>query len=193
MNLPGVLVVGTLLFSFTVASLLAQSTHKLDPATFDQSAAACTDFYQYVNGGWMKANPIPPAFPSWSLGNILNERNRDLLHDILEAAAKNTSAKKGSNEQKIGDYYASCMDESRIEAEGIKALAPELDRIAKINDQKSLQAAITHLHFTGINALFVDGSHQDFKNSSEITAGVFKEDLVYPIAITTQRPTTSRR
>jgi putative endopeptidase len=128
----------------------------------------------------MKANPIPPAFPSWSLGNILNERNRELLHDILEAAAKNTSAKKGSNEQKIGDYYASCMDESKIEADGIKALAPELDRIAKIKDQKSLQAVITHLHFNGINALFVDGSNQDFKNSSEITAGVFQGGLGLP-------------
>ena len=175
-----VFVVGSLLFTLTVASLFAQSTHKLDPATFDQSAAACTDFYQYVNGGWMKANPIPPAFPSWSLGNILNERNRDLLHDILEAAAKNTAAKKGSSEQQIGDYYASCMDESKIEADGIKALAPELDRIAKIKDQKSLEAAITHLHFTGINALFVDGSNQDFKNSSEITAGVFQGGLGLP-------------
>jgi putative endopeptidase len=173
-------VVGTLLLTITVASLFAQSTHKLDPSTFDQSAAACTDFYQYVNGGWMKANPIPPAFPSWSLGNILNERNRDLLHDILEAAAKNTAAKKGSNEQKIGDYYASCMDESKIEADGIKALAPEFDRIAKIKDQKSLQAAITHLHFTGINALFVDGSTQDFKNSSETIVGVFQGGLGLP-------------
>jgi putative endopeptidase len=52
-------VVGSLLLTLTVASLFAQSTHKLDPSTFDQSAAACTDFYQYVNGGWMKANPIP--------------------------------------------------------------------------------------------------------------------------------------
>lgn len=173
-------VVGSLLFTITVASLFAQSTHKIDPSTFDQSAAACTDFYQYVNGGWMKANPIPPAFPSWSLGNILNERNRELLHEILEAAAKNTSAKKGSNEQKIGDYYASCMDESKIEADGIKALAPELDRIAKIKDQKSLQAVITHLHFTGINALFVDGSNQDFKNSAEITAGIFQGGLGLP-------------
>ena len=150
-----VFLVGSLFLTLTFASLFDQSTHKLDPSTFDESAAACTDFYQHVNGGWIKANPIPPAFPSWSLGNILNERNRDLLHDILETAAKNTSAKKGSNEQQIGDYYASCMDESKIEADGIKALAPELDRIATIKDQKSLQAVITHLHFTGINAMFV--------------------------------------
>src|SRR6185436_10640139 len=114
------------------------------------------------------------AFPVWSLGNILNERNRDLLHDVLEAAAKNTSARNGSNEQKVGDYYASCMDEARIESDGLKPLAAEFDRIAKIKDQKTLQAAITHLHFIGINALFVDGSNQDFKNSTEVTAGVFQ-------------------
>ncbi len=172
--------VAALLLTIAVASLFGQSTHKIDPSTFEQSAGACNDFYKYVNGGWIKANPIPPAFPSWSLGNILNERNRDLLHEILEEAAKNTSAKKGSNEQKIGDYYASCMDETKIEADGVKALAPELDRIAKITDQKSLQAVITHLHFTGINALFVDGSNQDFKNSSEITAGVFQGGIGLP-------------
>src|SRR6185503_15008938 len=102
------------------------------------------------------------------------------LHDVLEAAAKNTAAKKGSNEQKIGDYYASCMDETKIEADGIKALAAELDQISKITDQKTLQKVITHLHFIGINALFVDGSNQDFKNSSEITAGIFQGGLGLP-------------
>ncbi len=169
-----------LLVALAVASLFGQTTHKLDPATFDKNTAACTDFYQYVNGGWILANPIPPAFPTWSLGNILNEANRELLHDILEAAAKNTAAKKGSNEQKVGDYYASCMDEARIESEGLKPLSAELDRIAKIKDQKGLQAVITHLHAMGINALFVDGSNQDFKNSSEITAGIFQGGLGMP-------------
>lgn len=169
-----------LLLTLSVASLFGQSSHKIDPATFDKNTPACTDFYQYVNSGWLAANPIPPAFPSWGLGNILNEKNRDLLHDVLEAAAKNTSAKKGSNEQKVGDYYASCMDEARIEAEGIKPLAAEFDRIAQIKDQKTLRAEIAHLHFLGINALFVDGSNQDFKNSAEVTAGVFQGGLGLP-------------
>src|SRR6267142_5838320 len=101
------LIACALLLTVSVATLFGQASHKLDPATFDKNTAACTDFYQYVNGGWLASNPIPPAFPSWSLGNILNERNRDLLHDILESAAQNANAKKGSNEQKAGDYYAS--------------------------------------------------------------------------------------
>jgi putative endopeptidase len=171
------------LLTMSVATLFGQSGHKLDPSSFDKNTPACTDFYQYVNGGWLAANPIPPAFPSWSLGNILNEKNRDLLHDILEAAAKNPSAKKGSNEQKVGDYYASCMDEARIEAEGVKPLASEFERIARIKDQESLQREIAHLHFLGINALFVDGSNQDFKNSSEVTAGVFQGGLGLPVRL----------
>ena len=171
---------GALLLAISVASLSGQSTHKIDPSTFDQSASACTDFYQHVNGGWLKANPIPPAFPSWGLGNILNEKNRELLRDVLETASKKPKAVDGSNEQKVGDYYSTCMDEARIESEGIKPLTPEFQRIANIKDQKSLQEVITHLHFIGINALFVDGSNQDFKNSAEVTAGVFQGGLGMP-------------
>jgi putative endopeptidase len=172
--------IAVVLLAIIVGTLFAQTTHKLDPATFDKKTAACTDFYQYVNGGWLAANPIPPAFPTWGLGNILNERNRDLLHEVLEAAAKNKSAAKGSNEQKVGDYYASCMDEAKIEADGIKPLDLELRRIAAINDRKALQSAITHLHFIGINAAFVDGSNQDAKNSAEVIAGLFQGGLGLP-------------
>ena len=168
------------LLATIVGTLFGQVSHKLDPATFDKKTAACTDFYQYVNGGWLAANPIPPAFPSWGLGNILNERNRDLLHEVLEAAAKNKGAAKGSNEQKVGDYYASCMDETKIEADGIKPLDLELRRIAAIKDRAALQSAIAHLHFIGINAAFVDGSNQDAKNSAEVIAGVFQGGLGLP-------------
>jgi putative endopeptidase len=169
-----------LLLALSVASLFGQTGHKLDPSTFDKNTPACTDFYQYVNGGWIAANPIPPAFPSWSLGNILNEKNRDLLHEVLEAAARNTSARKGSNEQKVGDYYASCMDETKIEVDGLKPLAAEFDRIAGIKDQKTLQEEITYLHFIGINAAFVDGSNQDARNSADVIAGIFQGGLGLP-------------
>ena len=103
-----------------------------------------------------------------------------MLHQILEAAAKNTSAKKGSNEQKVGDYYAVCMDEAKIEAEGIKPIQAELDLISKINDQAALQKEIGHLHSVGLNAGFASGSTQDFKNSAEVTAGIFQGGLGLP-------------
>src|ERR1043165_10311273 len=152
----------SLVVVFSVTATLGQA--HFDVAGMDTSAAACNDFYQYANGGWLKANPIPAAYPAWGVANVLNEKNRDVLHDILEAAAKNTAAKKGSNEQKVGDYYASCMDEAKIEAEGLKPIQAELDLIDKISDQKSLQAAIAHEHAYGYNVLFGAGSNRDFKN-----------------------------
>ena len=169
-----------LILTFAAANIVGQNGHGFDLANLDKNAAACTDFYQYANGGWLAANPIPAAYPSWGVANILNEKNRDVLHEILEAAAKNTNAPKGSSEQKVGDYYATCMDEAKIEAEGAKPLAPELDVIAKIKDQQSLQEAIAHFHSIGINALFNSDSTQDFKNSAEVTFEVYQGGLGLP-------------
>jgi putative endopeptidase len=168
-----------LVVAFGAAATFGQSAH-FDISGMDPKTSACTDFYQYANGGWLAANPIPAAFPAWGVANVLNEKNRDVLHDILEAAAKNVGSRKGSNEQKVGDYYAACMDETKIEAEGLKPLQAELDRVARINNQGTLQEEIGHLHSIGINALFNSGSTQDFKNSADVTAGIFQGGLGLP-------------
>src|SRR5436305_7004588 len=146
---------------------LAQGgSHGFDPSRMDTSAAACTDFYQFANGNWMKATQIPAAFPSWGSFNILAENNRNTLHDILDEASKNASAKAGSTEQKIGDFYATCMDEGKREAEGAKPLAPYLARIDKVKDVKGVEAELAYFHKEGIPSLFGFGSGPDFKNSS---------------------------
>jgi putative endopeptidase len=168
------------LMALAVASIFGQSGHGFDLASLDKNTAACTDFYQYANGGWLSANPIPAAYSSWGVGNLLDERNREVLHEILEAAAKNTSAKKGSSEQKVGDYYATCMDEAKIEAEGLKPLAPAFDHIAKIKDVAGLQDVIAHFHSMGLNALFNSDSTQDFKNSAEVTFEIYQGGLGLP-------------
>jgi hypothetical protein len=77
-----------LVMVFSVAATFGQSSH-FDVTNMDTKASACTDFYQYANGGWLAANPIPAAYPAWGVANILNEKNRDVLHAILEAAANN--------------------------------------------------------------------------------------------------------
>src|SRR5215471_5660467 len=125
-----------LVVTFSVTAVFGQSSH-FDLNGMDTKAPACNDLYQYANGGWLTANPIPAAYPAWGVANVLNEKNRDVVHDILEAAAKNTAAAKGSNEQKVGDYYASCMDEAKVEADGLKPIQAELDRVAKVTDVKS--------------------------------------------------------
>jgi putative endopeptidase len=167
------------LFAFGVTATFGQSSH-FDVSGMDTKTSACTDFYQYANGGWLAANPIPPAYAAWGVGNMLVEKNRDVLHEILEAAAKNTAAKKDSNEQKIGDYYASCMDEAKIEADGLKPIQTELDLVAKVNDQKSLQAEIAHLHTFGYNAVFGSGSNRDFKNAADVTIAIVQGGLGLP-------------
>jgi putative endopeptidase len=170
----------TLLLALGVATVFGQTGHGYDLASLDKNTSACADFYQYANGGWLAANAIPPAYSSWGIANVLNEKNRDVLHQILEESAKNTSARKGSSEQKVGDYYATCMDETKIEAEGSKPLQPELDLIAKIGDQAALQKEIAHLHSYGIGVAFVSGSTQDYKNSKEVTAEIFQGGLGLP-------------
>jgi putative endopeptidase len=146
---------------------LAQSGgHGFDPSRMDTTASACTDFYQFANGNWMKTTQIPAAFPSWGSFNILAENNRNTLHDILEEAAKNASAKAGSTEQKIGDFYSTCMGAEKREAEGAKPLAPYLARIDKIKDAKGVEAELAYFHKEGIPSLFGFGSGPDLKNSS---------------------------
>jgi putative endopeptidase len=148
-------------------AVLAQSGgHGFDTSRMDTTVAACNDFYQFANGNWLKATQIPAAFPSWGSFNVLNENNRNTLHEILEEAAKNATAKAGSVEQKIGDFYATCMDEQKREAEGAKPLAPYLARIDKVRDAKGVESEVAYLHKEGIPVLFGFGSGPDFKNSS---------------------------
>lgn len=138
MTLAKSLIAITLLLSLTFATTFGQ-TPSFDLANLDKNAAACTDFYQYATGGWLNRNPIPAAFPSWGVDSVLSEQNRDMLREILEAAAKNTNAPKGSSEQKVGDFYASCMNEEKIEADATLPLKSEFDRIESIKDLPSLR------------------------------------------------------
>ena len=154
--------------------------HGFDTANLDRSANACQDFNQFANGGWMTRNPVPPAYARWGKFEELLSKNQDVLHDILEAAAKNRRARRGSLEQKLGDYYAACMDEPKIEAEGIKPLEPEFQRINALADERGLQEQIAHLHNVGLRSVFSFNSAQDFKNSQSVIAQATQGGLTLP-------------
>ena len=140
--------------------------HGFDLANLDRSVKPCDNFFQFADGGWIKNHTIPPEYPSYGTFAQLAESNRDKLHTILEAAAKTTSAAPGSIEEKIGDFYFSCMDEPAIERAGIDPLKEDFARIAKISNLADFQAEIIRLHRDGAAALFAFGSQPDFKNSS---------------------------
>jgi putative endopeptidase len=168
-----------LLFVMGVMTVFGQG-RGYDVANMDKNTSACTDFYQYANGTWLQKTEIPAAYSSWGSFNILAENNRKTLHEILEDAAKKTNPTKGSNEQKIGDFYASCLDETKREAEGMKPLVPELARIDKISSIQDVQEQIAYMHRHGIAALFGFGSLPDLKNSSMVMAYAGQGGLSLP-------------
>ena len=141
--------------------------HGLDAANLDRSCKPCDDFFQFANGGWLKNNPIPPEYPVWGSFITLAEKNQQQLHGILEAAVQ-AKAPAGSNEQKIGDFYASCMDTAAIDAAGLQPIASEFAAIDSIHDLPSLVERAAKLQTAGVNVLFAFASDQDFKDSTRV-------------------------
>jgi putative endopeptidase len=153
--------------------------HGIDPADMNPSVAACQDFNQYANGGWLKANPIPSDQSEWGSFSVLEEQNRESLHQVLEKVSKAANA-PGSDDQKVGDFYAGCMDEAAIEAQGAKPLQGQIAAIDAIAKPADLDAVIARLQLSGVNAVFNFGSDQDRKNSSEVIAGAYQGGLGLP-------------
>jgi endothelin-converting enzyme/putative endopeptidase len=148
------------------AAALAQYTG-FGVANMDKAVNPCTDFYQYACGTWMKNNAIPADQSRWGRFDELQERNQVILRDILETASGKKSG-RSAVEQKIGDYYSSCMDEKAIEAKGIEPLEPMLKRIAAVKDKKELPALIIELEKLGTSTLFGMGAAPDYKNSKMV-------------------------
>jgi putative endopeptidase len=156
------------------------AAHGFDLANLNRSFSPCDDFYQFADGGWLKSNPVPRAWPSWASFNKLQDHNQQALHDILEQAAKDPSAQPGSNWQKIGDFYASCMDETQIESAGLKPLNLLFQQISDIKDTAALEEEIARLQHAGVNAVFQFGSEQDLKDSTQVIAAAAQGGLDLP-------------
>jgi endothelin-converting enzyme/putative endopeptidase len=157
----------------------------LDVSSMDKTVDPCADFFTYSCGGWIKNNPIPADQAAWDAYGKLQEDNRLVLRQILEAAAV-PSPQRSAEEQKIGDYYASCMDEAAVEKLGATPLKADLERIARLKSTADLPAELALLHpndvgsFFGRAALFSFGSNQDAKNSTQFIAEVDQGGIGLP-------------
>jgi endothelin-converting enzyme/putative endopeptidase len=163
-----------------LASLaIAQKSPGFDPAALDRKADPCADFYQFACGAWIAANPVPADQSRWGRFDALQERNRDILKQLVETAA-NQTAGRSAIDQKIGDFYAACMDEKTINGRGAAPLKPDLDRIAAINSKTGIPDVVAHLHRTGTTPFFRFSSSPDAKNSTQMIADLDQGGLGLP-------------
>ena len=150
----------------------------LDLTNLDRSADPCVDFYRFTCGGWMKNNPIPPDQAAWSVYAKLAEENSQFLWGILEQDAKLKD--RTPAQQKIGDYFAACMNTGTINARGLEPVKPELDRINAISSREQLAAFLREganrrgLYFLNVRA------EQDPKNAEMMIVGIGAGGLGLP-------------
>ena len=153
-------------------------TPSLEPSFMDRSVDPCVDFYEYSCGGWRKMNPIPSDQSRWSVYDKLYEDNLTYLRGILEQSS--TAQNRDAVTQKIGDYYASCMNETEIEKLGAKPLQSNLSTIQGLQNVKDLAALIGTLQLDGASVLFDAGPRQDPDNSEVMIMDVWQGGLGLP-------------
>ena len=168
---------------------------QVKPAVFtdypvDASLNACNDFHAYACTTWEKTHPIPADRSSWGSFSILNEFNRETLHQILEQTSKG-GAERNAIDRQVGDYYASCMNEAAIEKRGLAPIRPELQRIAAMKSKKDLAPALARLHLMTANllqggnsgattAVFGYGSLPDLDNAANVIGAFDQGGLGLP-------------
>jgi putative endopeptidase len=161
----------------------------VDAANFDTTVNPGKDFFQYANGGWCKANPIPADQSRWASFSILSEENKKNLRTIAEqlaaksateGAASKEGVVKGSSEQLIGDFYYSAMDTANIEKLGASPVKPDMDAIDKITDLKGLLAMVAKMQMELSGPMFNFGASQDPKNSEVTVPQIYQGGIGLP-------------
>ena len=152
------------------ASEFPKEIPSLDLTAMDKTVDPCVDFYRFACGNWMKNNPIPPDKSSWGRYYDLRERNLYVLHDIL--AQTQAPGKHSAIEQKVGDYYAACMDEATIDKRGAEPLTAAMNQIAAVKSKQDviLQAGV--MQRNGITTLFTFGQMADMHDARQTIANL---------------------
>lgn len=161
-------------------TLSAQLAYKgFNPANLDHSVKPCQDFFQFAVGGWARHTAIPAEYERYGVDQEIDTRTHQLLKEILEAAAA-AKTTPGTEQQQVGDFYASGMDEAGIEARGLKPLAPLFARINRVKDVDSLIRVLAEFHRLGVFAAFDFGVEQDDKESTRYSMMLAQGGLGLP-------------
>jgi len=161
------------------AAVQAQKAPGFDLGALNRNVDPCANFYQYACGGWMTANPVPGDASRWGRFDTLQDQNRLLLNSVLEAASADRP-NRSVTDQKIGDFYAACMDEKNLNARGLEAIQRDLNRIAVIQDRKELADVVVYMFRIGSWPFFRFGSEQDAKDSTRVIAVMDQAGLGLP-------------
>ena len=153
--------------------------HGFDTSGVDRNVAACDDFYRFAVGKWRETHPLQPQYARYGRFEEVAERNRETLRAILEEA-QNAPADASPSTKKLGDFYASCMNEAAIETQGLGPVQSELDRIDSIRSLADLQNAVLRLQQSGWDPLFDLSGEQDFKNAKMNIAFLSQSGLSLP-------------
>ena len=156
-------------------------TPGLDPSFMDRTVDPCVDFYAFACAGWQRQNPIPPDQATWSVYGKLQDEIQRHLWGLLQTAADPSSA-RSPVQAEIGDYFAACMDEARVEALGSKPLDPALAALAKVKDRRGLASWLAEQHSAGgtDELLFAFGSQQDALDATRFIAAAWSGGLGLP-------------
>ena len=149
-------------------------------AYMDTTVNPGDDFFRYTNGGWMAANPIPDDKTRYGAFDELIEKNRKKLKSLIDDAVNDKNAPKGSNKQKIGDFYASGMDSVKRNEEGTKELQPFFDKISQLSSKEEVIKMAAELQTYGITPFFYVYSSPDEKNSAMVIANTWQAGLGLP-------------
>jgi putative endopeptidase len=176
------LVTAAALIVFAPIAVLAQESARkgIEPGDLDRSVSPCTDFYEFANGAWRAANPIPPSMTRWSRRWAAGETAKEQLKTILEEAQAKTDWPKGSVEQLIGDDYAACMDEKRIDELGTEPIRPLLAEIDGLKDIDAVERMIGRFHELAIPVPFGLAANSDNHDPSRVIADVYASGLGLP-------------
>jgi predicted metalloendopeptidase len=156
-----------------------QATIGYSVANIDKTVDPCVDFFQYACGNWLKRTEIPADQSRWGSFNSLDERNKEAMRTILEKAAV-ASPNRSAIDQKIGDFYGSCMDEKAVNEKGLDAVKPELDHLSAVQDKAGFIDEVAHLRMAGVRSLFSFYSASDLHNADQVIAYIDQGGLSLP-------------